>query len=561
MKSKGYTYVKELEVFKKNHLLDTDLKNIKVIVERLMNDLSTVLKSNPNIESLIHSLLLQKIQRRGEIYVLVYNDITISFEHLDTESILDAVVVEVERELTKDDVEHEDVDTKTTQPEINEYFVYLVRSLNNQKEADAELSSNIIKNLEQRGFKFTNQDNKIEEVIEILADRYEVDAEEIDYKVGNTKSTVKALKVRNYETQEERGNEILTSEMISELNLKVVEILKSQESKSLSYFKLSEYLLHNIKYVGEEHLSLILQEGFKQKLYTTYQDSQGNYILTLNNNEQDKVHKNGKDKEKSPLILDESLRVDNHDLDDNTIIDEIIYHIYTSNHIMSYQEIEDIIKINYPFINSKQFEEIVRKAVKDNNICYQQDSRGTFYLYLNDNQKKYASTLQEPIHPPSPLPPIEPSPFSPNPLINDGEEYEDNYNYEEERERKGIGIPTIIAGGVTLGIIGVIAWDFQEEIVNYIQDFFNSESQNVSNVEVESPIPTATASIDIHTVIRGDNLWNIAHSYLGGSATNAQILELTNNLAQINNISNPDLIHPGDQIRVPQELLEQIRNH
>ena len=66
--------------------------------------------------------------------------------------------------------------------------------------------------------------------------------------------------------------------------------------------------------------------------------------------------------------------------------------------------------------------------------------------------------------------------------------------------------------------------------------------------------------IDIHNVVRGDNLWNIAHSYLGNSATNAQILELTNNLAQINNLSNPDLIHPGDQIRVPQELVQRIRN-
>lgn len=51
----------------------------------------------------------------------------------------------------------------------------------------------------------------------------------------------------------------------------------------------------------------------------------------------------------------------------------------------------------------------------------------------------------------------------------------------------------------------------------------------------------------------GDNLWNIASSYLNDDATDAQIQEFKNTLASVNDIENPHLIHPGDEITIPLE--------
>jgi nucleoid-associated protein YgaU len=63
--------------------------------------------------------------------------------------------------------------------------------------------------------------------------------------------------------------------------------------------------------------------------------------------------------------------------------------------------------------------------------------------------------------------------------------------------------------------------------------------------EVEHPIPTAPAAKTevIHIVVRGDTLWHIAIRYLNNPY-------LYPELAKLSNIRNPDLIYPGNRVRI-----------
>ena len=51
----------------------------------------------------------------------------------------------------------------------------------------------------------------------------------------------------------------------------------------------------------------------------------------------------------------------------------------------------------------------------------------------------------------------------------------------------------------------------------------------------------------VHTVVRGDTLWQIASKYVGDPYRYSE-------LARVSNIRNPDVIRPGDIVRV------EIRN-
>ncbi|MBW6408480.1 LysM peptidoglycan-binding domain-containing protein [Clostridium weizhouense] len=56
--------------------------------------------------------------------------------------------------------------------------------------------------------------------------------------------------------------------------------------------------------------------------------------------------------------------------------------------------------------------------------------------------------------------------------------------------------------------------------------------------------PNDTVKVKTHTVVEGDTLWHIAKKYLGDGNRYTEI-------AEINNISNPDLIFPGQVFNIP----------
>ncbi|MFA5911310.1 MAG: LysM peptidoglycan-binding domain-containing protein [Vicinamibacterales bacterium] len=55
----------------------------------------------------------------------------------------------------------------------------------------------------------------------------------------------------------------------------------------------------------------------------------------------------------------------------------------------------------------------------------------------------------------------------------------------------------------------------------------------------------------IYDVKKGDNLWNIARRELGPTGSNDQIQKFVKQVADSNQIKNPDLILPGQKIRLP----------
>ncbi len=70
-----------------------------------------------------------------------------------------------------------------------------------------------------------------------------------------------------------------------------------------------------------------------------------------------------------------------------------------------------------------------------------------------------------------------------------------------------------------------------------------------SQTETDSPIPepaveAAPAAQRTHTVVEGDTLWAIAEKYLGDGNRYQEI-------ANLNNIPNPDLINVGQVVTIP----------
>jgi nucleoid-associated protein YgaU len=61
---------------------------------------------------------------------------------------------------------------------------------------------------------------------------------------------------------------------------------------------------------------------------------------------------------------------------------------------------------------------------------------------------------------------------------------------------------------------------------------------------IEQPSGKAASPVTrVHTVVRGDTLWDIARKQVGDPFQYPE-------LAKLSNISNPNLIHPGDTVRI-----------
>ncbi|MEW9096409.1 MAG: LysM peptidoglycan-binding domain-containing protein [Clostridiaceae bacterium] len=69
-------------------------------------------------------------------------------------------------------------------------------------------------------------------------------------------------------------------------------------------------------------------------------------------------------------------------------------------------------------------------------------------------------------------------------------------------------------------------------------------NNNKAKVEAKPPRPSEKPKQKTHTVVSGDTLWHIAKRYLGDGARYKEI-------AQINNIKNPNLIYPGQVFKIP----------
>jgi len=83
-----------------------------------------------------------------------------------------------------------------------------------------------------------------------------------------------------------------------------------------------------------------------------------------------------------------------------------------------------------------------------------------------------------------------------------------------------------------------------------IQEMSSSSKESVENVivlrspseDIQASAPVTAREI-IHVVVRGDTLWDIARRYIHDPFRYPE-------LARLSNIKNPDLIYPGDRVRI-----------
>ena len=92
------------------------------------------------------------------------------------------------------------------------------------------------------------------------------------------------------------------------------------------------------------------------------------------------------------------------------------------------------------------------------------------------------------------------------------------------------------AGGLPAGAAGPIADNHVAELAPF------SEEPVVAAEQVFEPAP----GFITHVVERGDTLWDIAEAYLNDPFRYPE-------LAQLSGIVNPDLIYPGEIVRIPLE--------
>lgn len=69
----------------------------------------------------------------------------------------------------------------------------------------------------------------------------------------------------------------------------------------------------------------------------------------------------------------------------------------------------------------------------------------------------------------------------------------------------------------------------------------------VGNVEGVAAVEAEAAAAVFHTVEKGDNLWKIAEKALGNGARYTEIFEANKPM-----LKDPDLIYPGQVLRIPQ---------
>ena len=72
----------------------------------------------------------------------------------------------------------------------------------------------------------------------------------------------------------------------------------------------------------------------------------------------------------------------------------------------------------------------------------------------------------------------------------------------------------------------------------------NTETTHPENKDETNSMPVAAGKNEIiHIVVKGDTLWDISAKYLGNPFRYPE-------LAKLSRINDPDLIYPGDLIRI-----------
>jgi hypothetical protein len=70
-------------------------------------------------------------------------------------------------------------------------------------------------------------------------------------------------------------------------------------------------------------------------------------------------------------------------------------------------------------------------------------------------------------------------------------------------------------------------------------------------VDVTASVAIEAIELAVHEVSSGDTLWDIAEANLPEGATNTEIANYVNDIAEHNNIENPDLIYPEQKFELP----------
>lgn len=70
------------------------------------------------------------------------------------------------------------------------------------------------------------------------------------------------------------------------------------------------------------------------------------------------------------------------------------------------------------------------------------------------------------------------------------------------------------------------------------------ESVDASGIEA----PEATQQVEYYVIQSGDTLWKVAQAHLGNGSRYTEIFEANREV-----IKDPDLIYPGQKIRIPQD--------
>ncbi len=82
-----------------------------------------------------------------------------------------------------------------------------------------------------------------------------------------------------------------------------------------------------------------------------------------------------------------------------------------------------------------------------------------------------------------------------------------------------------------------------EKAVLMAGNVFGIKEVMADELEVEQP---ATAKVEYYVIKKGDTLWAIANKFLGNGSKYPEIFEANREV-----IKDPDLIYPGQKIRIP----------
>jgi len=82
-----------------------------------------------------------------------------------------------------------------------------------------------------------------------------------------------------------------------------------------------------------------------------------------------------------------------------------------------------------------------------------------------------------------------------------------------------------------------------EKAVLMAGNVFGIKEVRADELEVEQP---STAKVEYYVIKKGDTLWAIANKFLGNGSKYPEIFEANREV-----IKDPDLIYPGQKIRIP----------